>query len=104
MTEREAKAAKVRYEAATMPFGWIARAIETGETAGTLKVLIDPDGERIIGASIVGAEAGELVHVFAALMQAGAPARTVVNMECVHPAFAEGLQSLLMRLERYAPR
>jgi pyruvate/2-oxoglutarate dehydrogenase complex dihydrolipoamide dehydrogenase (E3) component len=104
MTEREAGAAKIRYEAATMPFASIARAGETGETAGVLKVLIDPDSERLVGASIVGAEAGELIHVFAALMQAGAPARAVVDMQCVHPAFAEGLQSVLMRLDRYRPR
>ncbi len=104
LTEREAKAAGVRYEAATMPFGWVARAQETDETAGLLKVLVEPDTERIVGASIVGAEAGELIHVFAAIMQAGAPARTVVDMQVVHPAFAEGLQSVLMRLARYAPR
>ncbi len=103
MTEKEARAAKVRYEAAAMPFGWIARAGETGETAGTIKVLIDPVTERILGASIVGAEAGELIHVFAAVMQAGAPARTIVDMEMVHPAFAEGLQSVLLRLDRYRP-
>jgi pyruvate/2-oxoglutarate dehydrogenase complex dihydrolipoamide dehydrogenase (E3) component len=104
MTEKAAKAAKVRYEAASMPFAEIARAGETGERAGVLKVLVDPGTERILGASIVGAEAGELIHVFAALMQAGASARAVVEMECVHPAFAEGLQSVLMRLERFAMR
>lgn len=103
MTEREAKAAKVRYEVATMPFAWIARASETDETAGLLKVLVDPATEKLVGASIVGAEAGELVHVFAAVMQAGAPARTIVDMQMVHPAFAEGLQSVLMRLARYKP-
>lgn len=103
MTEREAKAAKVRHEVATMPFAWIARASETDETAGLLKVLVDPATEKLVGASIVGAEAGELVHVFAAVMQAGATARTVVDMQMVHPAFAEGLQSVLMRLARYKP-
>jgi pyruvate/2-oxoglutarate dehydrogenase complex dihydrolipoamide dehydrogenase (E3) component len=103
LTEREAKAAKVRYEAATMPFGWIARAGETDETAGVVKVLVDPASGKLVGASIVGAEAGELIHVFAAVMQAGAPARTIVDMEMVHPAFAEGLQSVLMRLARYGP-
>jgi pyruvate/2-oxoglutarate dehydrogenase complex dihydrolipoamide dehydrogenase (E3) component len=102
MTEREAKAAGVAYEVATMPFGWIARAIETDEKAGALKVLVDPSSERILGASIVGAEAGELIHVFAALMQARAPARAIADMEAVHPSFAEGLQSLVLRLERYA--
>jgi pyridine nucleotide-disulfide oxidoreductase len=50
----------------------------------------DPASERILGASVVGAEAGELIHVFAALMQAGATARAIVDMEAVHPSFAEG--------------
>jgi pyruvate/2-oxoglutarate dehydrogenase complex dihydrolipoamide dehydrogenase (E3) component len=102
LTEREAKAAGVAYEAATLPFASIARALETDEPAGVLKVLIDPATERILGASIVGAEAGELIHVFAALMQAGAPARALVDLEAVHPSFAEGVQSVVMRLPRYA--
>lgn len=104
MTEREAKAANVRTETATMPFAWIARAGETDETAGLLKVLVDPATEKLVGASIAGAEAGELIHVFAAVMQAGAPARTIVDMQMVHPSFAEGLQSVLMKLERFRPR
>jgi pyruvate/2-oxoglutarate dehydrogenase complex dihydrolipoamide dehydrogenase (E3) component len=85
-----------------MPFARVARAIETDEKAGVLKVLVDPTTERILGASIVGAEAGELIHVFAALMQAGAPARALVELEAVHPSFAEGVQSVVMRLPRYA--
>ena len=87
-----------------MPFGHVARAIELDETAGTMKVLVDPDTEHILGASLVGAEAGELIHVFAALMQAGATARAVVDAEFAHPTFAEGLQSLMMTLPRYALR
>lgn len=102
LTEREAKARGVRYEVATMPFARVARAIETDEKAGVLKVLVDPASERILGASIVGAEAGELIHVFAALMQAGAPARAIVDLEAVHPSFAEGVQSLVMMLQGYA--
>jgi pyruvate/2-oxoglutarate dehydrogenase complex dihydrolipoamide dehydrogenase (E3) component len=102
MNEREAKAKGVRYELATMPFAKIARAVETDERAGVLRLLLDPSTERILGASIVGAEAGELIHVFAALMQAGATARAVVDMEVVHPSFSEGLQSVVMSLPRYA--
>jgi pyruvate/2-oxoglutarate dehydrogenase complex dihydrolipoamide dehydrogenase (E3) component len=102
LTEREARRRGVRYELATLPFSSIARAIETDEQAGVLRVLLDPATERILGASIVGAEAGELIHVFAALMQAGAPARAIVDMEAVHPSYAEGLQSLVMSLGRYA--
>jgi len=102
LTEREARDRGVAYEAATMPFGDIARAIEIDETAGILKVLVDPKTERILGAAIVGAEAGELIHVFVALMQAGASARAVVDAQAVHPTFAEGVQSVLMKLPRYA--
>ncbi|HSD21443.1 MAG TPA: mercuric reductase [Anaeromyxobacter sp.] len=102
LTEREAKTKGVRYEVATLPFANVARAIETDEKAGVLRILVDPSTERILGASIVGAEAGELIHVFAALMQAGAPVRAVVDMEVVHPSFSEGLQSLVMSLPRYA--
>jgi pyruvate/2-oxoglutarate dehydrogenase complex dihydrolipoamide dehydrogenase (E3) component len=103
-TERAARQRSIAFELVTFPFSHIARAIETDERAGLLKVLLDPATERIIGATIVGAEAAELIHVFLATMAAGAKAKTLVDAEFVHPAFAEGLQSALMRLDRYALR
>jgi pyruvate/2-oxoglutarate dehydrogenase complex dihydrolipoamide dehydrogenase (E3) component len=102
LTEREARKHGVAHEVATMPFGHIARAIEVDETAGLLKVLVDPATERLLGATLMGAEAGELIHVLVALMQADAPARAIVDAEMVHPTFAEGLQSVLMKLGRFA--
>lgn len=104
LSEREARERGVAAEVAAMPFGNISRAIEADIRAGTLKVLVDPETERVLGASIVGAGAGELVHVFVTLMLAGAPARTLVDGQMVHPTLAEGLQSLLFRLDRYAPK
>jgi pyruvate/2-oxoglutarate dehydrogenase complex dihydrolipoamide dehydrogenase (E3) component len=100
--EREARARGVRFEMATMPFGRVARAIEADETAGVMKLLLDPDDERILGATIVGADAGELIHILIPLMQARASARAIVDAEFVHPTFAEGVQSLVMTLPRYA--
>ncbi len=104
LTERAARKQGIAYEVATLPFGRIARAIEVDERAGIVKVLVDPGTERVLGASIVGAEAGELIHVFVALIQAGASARAVVDAEFVHPTFAEGLQTAVMTLERFALR
>ncbi|HEY6458612.1 MAG TPA: FAD-dependent oxidoreductase [Polyangiaceae bacterium] len=101
LDEKQARSRGIAYEAATMPFGDVARATEIDETAGVMKVLLDPATERVLGARIVGAEAGELVHVFVTLMSAGASARAIVEAEFVHPAFAEGLQSLVMRLDRF---
>lgn len=102
LTEREARAQNVAHETATFSFGNIARAIEADERAGFIKVLIDPHSERLLGATIVGAAAAELIHVFVATMAAGAKAQTLVDAEFVHPAYAEGLQSALMSLPRYA--
>jgi pyruvate/2-oxoglutarate dehydrogenase complex dihydrolipoamide dehydrogenase (E3) component len=102
LREREATANRVPYEVAKMPFGRVARAIEVDEPAGIIKVLIDPATEHILGAFVVGAEAGELIHVFVALMQANAPARAIVDAQAVHPTFAEGLQSALLKLPRFS--
>jgi len=104
LSETEAKEQGIAYELATMPFAHIARAIELDETAGNMKLLLDPKTERILGAAIVGIEAGELIHVFVALMQAGATARAIVDAQAVHPTLAEGLQSLVMTLDRYKLR
>ncbi|HWO14568.1 MAG TPA: mercuric reductase [Polyangiaceae bacterium] len=102
LSENEARARGVPFEVATLAFGDVARAIETDETHGTLKVLIDPASERILGCRLVGSQAGELVHVFVVLMQAGASARAIVDAEFVHPTLGEGVQSLVRRLPRYS--
>ena len=102
LSEQAARARGLEIEVASMPFGSIARAIETDQTAGVVRIVIDSRSERLLGATVVGAEAGELIHVFGMLLQAGAPARTLVDAEMAHPTFAEGLQTALMRLPRFA--
>ena len=102
LTEREAREQGIAHESATMPFEKVARAAETDEKAGTMKVLLDPKTERVLGAAIVGAEAGELIHVFITLLQSGASARAIVDAEFVHPTYAEGVQTLVMKLKRYS--
>ena len=102
LTEAAARARGLAIEVATLPWSAIARAIETDETAGVVKVVIDAKTDRVLGATLVGADAGELVHVFSVLMQAGGSARAIVDTEFAHPTFAEGLQTAVMRLPRFA--
>jgi pyruvate/2-oxoglutarate dehydrogenase complex dihydrolipoamide dehydrogenase (E3) component len=102
LSEQAARERGLEIEVATMPFGNIARAIETDETAGVVKIVIDAKSERVLGACVVGVDAGELIHVLSALMQAGGSARAIVDAEFAHPTFAEGLQTTLMKLPRYA--
>ena len=102
LTEREAREQGIDFDVAEMPFEWVARAVEADVPAGVLRVMVDRKTERFVGVSLVGAQAGELVHVFSVLMQAGATARAVVDTEFIHPPFSEGLQTLVMKLPRYA--
>lgn len=67
------------------------------------EVLLDPSTEFVLGAANVGIEAGELIHIFVALMRAGASARVFVDAEAINPTPAEGVQSLVMALPRYRP-
>ena len=101
LSEREAHERGVPFEVATLPFGRIARAYETNRTEGLVKILLDPTSERLLGACVVGAEGAELVSVYQMLMAAGTPASAMVDSQMIHPAFAEGLQTTVMRLERY---
>jgi pyruvate/2-oxoglutarate dehydrogenase complex dihydrolipoamide dehydrogenase (E3) component len=103
MSEREAREQERPHETATLPFGHVARAIEVDERAGVLKVVLDPATEQILGAAIVGIEAGELIHIFGVLMQAGGTALSIVDMQAIHHTLAEGVQSVLMTLSRYRP-
>jgi pyruvate/2-oxoglutarate dehydrogenase complex dihydrolipoamide dehydrogenase (E3) component len=102
LNEKRARAQGVDYELGTIPFSSVGRARETGEDAGVFRVLVDPKTERVLGASIVGAAAGELIHCFVVAMEAGASARAIVDAEFAHPTFAEGVQSAVMALERYS--
>jgi pyruvate/2-oxoglutarate dehydrogenase complex dihydrolipoamide dehydrogenase (E3) component len=102
LNEKRARKKGVAYELAAIPFSSVGRARESGETAGVLRVLVDPKTERVLGASIVGAAAGELIHCFVVAMEAGASARAIVDAEFAHPTFAEGVQSVVMALERYS--
>jgi pyruvate/2-oxoglutarate dehydrogenase complex dihydrolipoamide dehydrogenase (E3) component len=102
LNETRARERGVAYELATLPFSKIARAAETDERAGVLRVLVDPETEAVLGASIVGAQAGELIHCFVVAMESKASARAIVDAEFAHPTFSEGVQSVLMALERYS--
>jgi pyruvate/2-oxoglutarate dehydrogenase complex dihydrolipoamide dehydrogenase (E3) component len=100
LNEKRARKRNVAYSLSTIPFSSINRAYETGENKGVLRLLVDPESERVLGANIVGAQAGELIHCFVVLMEAKASIDAIVDAEFAHPTFAEGVQSVAMALER----
>ena len=99
LTEREARAKGYRLKIGSAPMSYVARAIERGETGGLMKIVVNADNDRILGATILGAEGGELVQILMAVMLADAPYTVLENKMFIHPTLAEGLFALLRNVE-----
>ena len=95
MTEKEARASGRKLKIGTYPMSYVARAIERDETAGLMKVIVDAETDRILGAAILGLEGGELVQILGALMLAGAPYTVLKGAVFIHPTLAEGFFGLM---------
>lgn len=87
-TERECRAHGIEYSVATFPFDDLGKAISANVTQGFVKMLAAPDG-RILGVSLVGAEAADLIHEAIALLYFKANVRDVLAMPHLHPTLAE---------------
>jgi pyruvate/2-oxoglutarate dehydrogenase complex dihydrolipoamide dehydrogenase (E3) component len=72
----------------------VARAIEWNETNGFYRMVVDTTTNAILGATLVGYEAGELVHVFLAHMEAGSTWQKLEQSVHIHPTYAEAFPSL----------
>jgi pyruvate/2-oxoglutarate dehydrogenase complex dihydrolipoamide dehydrogenase (E3) component len=95
ITEREARSVGRRLKIGKLPLSSVARAIERDETAGLMKLVVDADNDRILGAAILAAAGGELVHVIETVMLAGAPYTLLKGAVYIHPTLAEGFWSLM---------
>ena len=94
MTEAEARKSGRRIKVARMPVTWIARAIETGESRGVLKAIVDADSEEILGAAILAPEGGELMSMFELAMMGKLRYSVLEDAVFAHPAYAESLNTL----------
>jgi len=95
MTEREARATGRKLKIGTYPMANVARAIERDETAGLMKVIVDAETDRILGAAILGTEGGELVQILGTLMRAAVPYTVLKGAVYIHPTLAEGFFGLM---------
>lgn len=95
MTEKEARAAGRPLKIGRTPMSWVARALEWDESAGMMKLIVDGETDRILGASILGSEGGELVQILHALMLADAPYTLLKGAIYIHPTLTEGFWSLM---------
>ncbi|MBV8886227.1 MAG: FAD-dependent oxidoreductase [Chroococcidiopsidaceae cyanobacterium CP_BM_RX_35] len=94
MTLEQAQKQGINARAVTLPMSQIARAIEWGHDLGFYRMVVDSDTDKILGATLVGYETAELVHVFLSLMEAGATWQLLERSVHIHPTYGEALPSL----------
>ena len=98
LTERDAHRQNLNVRVAKLPMDAVLRSHATGETHGFMKVLIDAAVDRIVGFTMVGAEAGEVMSVVQTAMLAELPYTKLRNTIIAHPTMAEGLGFLLAKV------
>jgi pyruvate/2-oxoglutarate dehydrogenase complex dihydrolipoamide dehydrogenase (E3) component len=102
MNEQEAKKSGKRVLGAKMPMTRVGRAREAGETQGFMKVLVDADSEALLGASLLGLNADEVVHSLLDVMYAKKPYTTIQRAVHIHPTVTELIPTLLGSLRPLA--
>lgn len=95
LTEKEARAAGHKLKIGKIPTAWVARAIERDETPGLMKVVVDAETDKILGAAVLSSEGGELVQTLEFVMLAGAPYTLLKGAVYIHPTMAEGFWTLM---------
>lgn len=90
LNEREAAAQGIAVEVVTHPFAELDRAIAEGATDGFVKVLVAPGKDTILGATVVGARAGDLIALFALAMKQRIGLDKILGTVFAYPTFAEG--------------
>jgi pyruvate/2-oxoglutarate dehydrogenase complex dihydrolipoamide dehydrogenase (E3) component len=94
LSEREAERQGVKTRIAKLPMKAVLRAQATGETEGFMKALVGESDDRILGFTMVGAQAGEVMAVVHTAMIADLPYTKLRDADFAHPTMAEGLNFL----------
>lgn len=89
ITETEAKASNIKVGKGVFPWAASGRSLSNGRSEGMTKVLFDPETDRVIGASIVGTNAGELIAEVALAIEMGADAVDLGHTIHPHPTVSE---------------
>ncbi|MFH0299282.1 mercuric reductase [Bradyrhizobium sp. 31Argb] len=95
LSEQEAKRQGIPARVAKLSMSHVLRTLATDETDGFMKVVVSANDDRILGFSMIGSEAGEVMAVIQAAMLAGLPYPKLRDAVIAHLTIAEGLGPLL---------
>ncbi|MCY7422260.1 MAG: mercuric reductase [Chitinophagaceae bacterium] len=99
ITEAEAKKKGIEYKVATLGMNKVARGIETGETLGMMKAIVDVTTKQILGAAIIGEQGGEVMSVIQMAMMGNFTYEQIRDGIFAHPLYAESLNNLFFNLK-----
>jgi pyruvate/2-oxoglutarate dehydrogenase complex dihydrolipoamide dehydrogenase (E3) component len=94
LTETEARKQGLKIRVAKMPMSSVARAIETAETRGFMKIVVDSDSEQILGAAVLGIEGGEIATIVQIAMEGKLKYTALRDGIFSHPTLAESLNNV----------
>ncbi|MCF0040897.1 mercuric reductase [Dyadobacter fanqingshengii] len=100
ITEQEARKQGLDILVATLKNDSVARSIETGDTRGIMKAVIDAKTKQILGASVLAEQGGEIVTILQMAMMGNVTYDRIMNGVFAHPTYAESLNNLFMSLEQ----
>ena len=98
-TEEELKAAGVAYNVGKFPFTANGRARAMGDTDGFVKLLADKTTDRLLGAHIIGPDAGTLIAELTTAIEFGASAEDVARTCHAHPTLKEAVKEAALAVE-----
>lgn len=94
LTERAAEEMGLDFSVAKMETAFIARAVETGETAGFIKAIVDNNTRKILGVAVICAGGGELMSLLQVAMLGGIGYDQLRDTMFAHPTYAEAINNL----------
>jgi pyruvate/2-oxoglutarate dehydrogenase complex dihydrolipoamide dehydrogenase (E3) component len=100
LTEQEARAQGRSIHIAKIPMTWVARAVETAETRGFIKAIVDANTKQILGAAVLAIEGGEIMSMLQIAMMGKLPYTALEDGIFAHPALSEGLNTLFMYMAK----
>jgi dihydrolipoamide dehydrogenase len=101
-TEEDLKKAGVDYKVGKFPFLANSRARSAGNTEGMVKILSDSKNDRILGAHIIGPDAGTLIAEIVAYMEFGGAAEDIARTCHAHPTLNEAIREAALAVDKRA--
>jgi len=99
LTEAEVRKSGKPALLATRPMTKVGRAVEKGETQGFMKIMVDAENKRILGAAILGTGGDEAIHSILDIMYAKAPYTVIQRAVHIHPTVSELIPTMLADLK-----